>query len=65
MSLIGLLVVLVIAALLIWATNRIVPAIGLPANIATIITVIVTVLVVLWLLSAVFGGGLPAGIRIR
>lgn len=63
MSLIGIFGALVIIALLVWAVPKLLAAIGVPPNVATVIYVGLVVLVVLWLLSA-FGAGVP-GLRIR
>ena len=52
MSLIGLVIVLVIAGLLLWAVGQI----PMDATIAKIIRVVVIVVVVLWLLTALFPG---------
>jgi hypothetical protein len=65
MSLIGLFVALVLIALLVWAVPKLLGAIGVPANVATVIYVGLVVLVVLWLLSAFgVGTGLPS-LRVR
>ena len=62
MSLIGLFGVLVVIALLVWAVPKLLAAIGVPPNVATVVYVGLVVLIVLWLLS-VFGA-LPA-LRLR
>ena len=49
---IGLLFTLVIAALIIWAVKQVLPALGIPPNIAHVIYVVVVVLVVLYVVSA-------------
>jgi predicted PurR-regulated permease PerM len=57
MSIIGILIALVIICLLWWAVNAILRAFGVGDPIATLVKVVFVVLVVLWLLSAVFGYG--------
>lgn len=57
MSLIGLLVALLIAAVIIWAVRTILPLLGVPANIAQVIWVIVVVIVLLWFLGQLVGYG--------
>jgi hypothetical protein len=63
MSILGLLVALIIIGLLFWAVNAILRAFGVGDPIATLVRVVLVVLIVLWLVSTVFGVG-PA-IRIR
>ena len=57
MNLIGLIVVLVIVGLLLWAINQLIP---MDAKIKNILNVVVVVVVCLWLISVFFGpfGGL-------
>jgi hypothetical protein len=55
MSLIGLLTVLVLVVLILWAVRTITPLLGLPPPIQTVIYVVVVVLVVLWLLNVLTG----------
>ena len=62
MSLIGLFGVLVLIALLVWAVPKLLAAIAVPPNVATVIYVGLVVLIVLWLLSLF--GALPA-LRLR
>ncbi len=57
MSLMPIFVALVLVALLIWAVPQLLAAIGVPANVATVIYVCLVVLVVLWLLSVLTGYG--------
>ncbi len=57
MSLIGLFVALVLIALVVWAVPKLLAAIGVPANVATVIYVGLVVLIVLWLLSSLTGYG--------
>ncbi len=63
MSLIGLFVALVLIALVVWAVPQLLSAIGVPPNVATVIYVGLVVLVVLWVVSAVFGYGPPLRLR--
>jgi len=63
MSILALLVALVIICLLFWAVNAILGAFGVGDPIATVVKVAFVVLVVLWLISTVFGVG-PA-LRVR
>lgn len=55
MSLIGFLITLLIIAVILWGIRTILPALGLPEPIRTVIWVIVVVLCVVWLLSALTG----------
>lgn len=57
MSLIGLLLVLVVAALVLWAASQIVTLV--PEAARTLIWVLVVVVVVIWVLYALFGGVAP------
>lgn len=63
MTLIGLFAALVLIALIVWAVPKLLAAIGVPANVATVIYVGLVCLVVLWLLSTFFGG--VPGLRLR
>jgi hypothetical protein len=63
MSLIAIFGVLILIALVVWAVPQLCAAIGVPANIATIIYVGLVCLIVLWVVSTFFGVG--PGIRIR
>lgn len=62
MSLVTIFGVLVLIALLVWAVPKLLTAIGVPSNVATVVYVGLVVLIVLWLLSAF--GALPS-IRLR
>jgi hypothetical protein len=62
MSLLSLLVALLLVALVVWAVRTLVPALGLPEPIATVIYVIVVVLVVFWFVGAIGG---PTFVRLR
>jgi hypothetical protein len=53
-SLIGLVIVLVIAGILLWAVGQI----PMDATIAKLIRVVVIVVVVIWLLTALFPGSI-------
>ena len=57
MTLLTLFGVLILIALVIWAVPQICSAIGIPANIATIIYVGLVCLIVLWVVSTFFGVG--------
>lgn len=57
MSLIGLLVVLIVAALVYWGILRILAAFGIGDPIATVVQVAFVIIVVLYLASAFVGGG--------
>ncbi len=57
MSLLAIFGVLILLALVVWAVPQLLAAIGVPANIATIIYVCLVCLVVLWLVSTFFGVG--------
>lgn len=63
MTLIGLFVALVLIALLVWAVPKLLAAIGVPPNVATVVYVGLVVLVVLWLVGQL-GYGVP-GLRLR
>jgi hypothetical protein len=63
MTLVGLFGALVLIALLVWAVPKLLAAIGVPGNVATVIYVGLVVLIVLWLLSAF--GVMPSGLRLR
>lgn len=58
MSIVFLLVALIIICLLFWAVNAILGAFGVGDPIATIVKVVFVLLVVLWLVSRVFGTNL-------
>jgi hypothetical protein len=62
MSLIGLLVALLLVALVLWVVRTLVPALGIPEPIATVLWVIAVVIVVLWLIG-ILGG--PTFVRLR
>ena len=63
MTLFGLFAALVLIALIVWAVPKLLGAIGVPGNVATVIYVGLVCLVVFWLLSQ-FGYGVP-GLRLR
>lgn len=63
MSLIGLLVVVLIACVVLWATRALLSAFAVPAPISTVVYVVVVLIVLLWVLSLV-GLGVP-GVRLR
>ena len=53
--LITIFVALILIALAVWAVPQLLGAIGVPANVATIVNVGLVVLIVLWLVSVLFG----------
>jgi uncharacterized membrane protein len=63
MSLVPIFVALVLIALAVWAVPKLMGAIGVPANVATVVYVGLVVLIVLWLLGVLTGYG-PA-LRLR
>lgn len=58
MSLIGLLVAILIIVVIVWAVRTLIPVLGLPQPIATVIYVILVVVVVLWLVGLLTGSSL-------
>jgi hypothetical protein len=60
MSLIGLIVVIVVVGVLLWAIESFIP---MPLSIKRVLEVVVVLVLVLWLLQAF--GLLDAGIRLR
>ncbi len=60
-----LFVALILIALLVWAVPQLLAAIGVPANVATIIYVGMIVLIVLWLLSVLTGYASFPAVRLR
>ena len=48
---------LILIALVVWAVPKILGAIGVPGNIATIIYVCLVCLIVLWIVTTFFGVG--------
>ena len=59
MTLLTLFGVLILIALAVWAVPKLCAAIGVPANIATIIYVGLVCLIVLWVVATFFGVSLP------
>lgn len=57
MSLLTIFGVLILIALVVWAVPQLLAAIGVPQNVATIVYVALVCLIVLWLVSTVFGVG--------
>jgi hypothetical protein len=51
--LIELLIAVILVALVVWVVRKLVPVLGIPGPIATVIHVIVVVLVVVWFLRRV------------
>ena len=64
MTLIGLIVVLVIVGVILWAINTLIP---MDPKVKTIINVIIIIAILLWLLQAfgLLGGGPILGTRLR
>jgi len=58
MSLIGLLVVLLIACVVLWAAQRLMAAFGIRDPIATVVYVLLVLIILVYLLNA-FGVGVP------
>ncbi len=58
MDLVTILVGLIIVCLLFWAARAILAAFGIGDPIATVIYVVLVLVVILWLLGAINGGGL-------
>ena len=58
MSLIGLLVVLLIACVVLWAAQRLMAAFGIGDPIATVVYVLLVLIILVYLLNA-FGVGVP------
>lgn len=54
---VSVLIVLIIVGLIYWAFHKIAAAFGLPAQIVVLIDVAIVVIVVLWLVSTLFGSG--------
>ncbi len=59
MSLISLLVILLVVVLLVWVARTVLPLLGLPQPVVTMLYVICVCLLVIWLLQQ-FAGGLPS-----
>jgi hypothetical protein len=55
MTIVGLLIALLLVALLLWAVRTLVPALGIPEPIGSVIWVIAVVLVVLWVVGLLGG----------
>jgi hypothetical protein len=55
MSIVDLIVVLVVIGLLFWVVRTLIPALGIPEPIGTVIYVILVVVVVLYLIGLVTG----------
>lgn len=64
MSLIGLLVVLLIVAVVLWAARALIAAFGVPAPIGTVIYVIIVLVCVLWIVGQL-GVGVGPVLRLR
>jgi hypothetical protein len=63
MAILPLFGVLILIALVVWAVPKVLAAIGVPGNIATIIYVCLVCVIVLWLVTTFFGVG--PGLRLR
>lgn len=57
---------LILLALAVWAVPKLLGALGVPPNVATVIYVGLVCLVVIWIVSVLLGyNGLPAGVLRR
>ena len=63
MSLIGLLILLLVFCLIVWAARQLMGAFGIGQPIATVVQVVIVLIFVLWLIEAL--GLLPGGPIIR
>lgn len=63
MPIVTLLVVLLIFAVLFWAIRTLVPALGLPPAVATVLYVILVLVLVLWLLGVI--GAITPVVQLR
>ena len=63
MSLIGLLILLLVFCLIVWAARQLMGAFGIGQPIATVVRVVILLIFVLWLIEAL--GLLPGGPIIR
>lgn len=57
MSIVGLLVFLILIGLAFWVIRTLIPALGIPAPIGTVLYVILVVIVVVYLLQVLTGSG--------
>ncbi len=58
MSILGIVVLVIVACLLFWAINYLAAAFGLPPQVKAVLIVILVIVVVLYLVQALGGGGL-------
>jgi hypothetical protein len=66
MNLIGLLIVLLIFCIVLWAARALMAAFGVGDPIATVVYVVIVIIGLLWLVSALgYGGAIGAGIPLR
>lgn len=65
MSLIGLLVVLLVACIVLWAARALLAAFGIGDPIATVVYVILVLIILFWLLSALGLVGAGPVLRLR
>jgi hypothetical protein len=63
MSIIGILVIVIVACLIWWAIVSLMAAFGLGDPVATVVKVLLVVLFCLWLINAL--GGLGLGLKLR
>jgi hypothetical protein len=63
MTIIGLLVIVIIACLIWWAIVSLMAAFGLGDPVATVVKVLLVILFCLWLINAL--GGLGLGLKLR
>jgi hypothetical protein len=63
MSLVGLLILLLVFCLIVWAARQLMAAFGIGNPIATVVQVIIVLIFVLWLVEAL--GLLPGGPVLR
>lgn len=56
--LVHVVIVILIAAVLLWAVRALTPALGLPPIVTTVVTVLVVLVLVVWLLQLLAGGTL-------
>lgn len=67
MSLLGLLVLVVIIGVVLWAARALIAAFAIPNPFATLIYVVIVIIALVWFVQAITGGGLglSPGVRVR
>ena len=65
MSLIGLLIVLLVVCVVLWAARALIGAFGVPQPIGTVIYVVIVLIVVIWLVQSLGGFGTGPVLRLR